>query len=48
MPESRLKSRLLPFLSISEPRCRAILWRGFVSFIGFVDFYVVVIVKRLR
>ena len=32
MPESRLKSRLLPFLSINEPRHRAFLRRGFVRF----------------
>lgn len=47
MPENRLKSRLLPFLSINEPRCRAFLRRGFVRFIGLVDFYAVVIVKQL-
>lgn len=32
MPENRLKSRLLPFLSINEPRHRAFLRRGFVRF----------------
>ena len=36
MPENRLKSRLLPFLSINEPRCRTILRRGFVRFTVFV------------
>ena len=38
MPESRLKSRLLPFLSINEPRRRAILRRVFVLYMGFVAF----------
>ena len=38
MPENRLKSRLLPFLSINEPRRRAILQRGFVLYMGFVAF----------
>ena len=32
MPENRLKSRLLPFLSINEPRHRAFLQWGFVRF----------------
>ena len=36
MPKNRLKSRLLPFWSISEPRCKAILQRGFVRFTVFV------------
>ena len=38
MPENRLKSRLLPLLSINEPRRRAILQRGFVLYMGFVAF----------
>ena len=38
MPEKRLKSRLLPFLSINEPRRRAILQRGFVLYMSFVAF----------
>ena len=46
MPENRLKSRLLPFLSINEPRRRAILRRGFVRFIGIVAFCAAVIVKQ--
>ena len=46
MPENRLKSRLLPFLSINEPRRRAILQRGFVLYMGFVAFCGVVIVKQ--
>ncbi len=32
MLENRLKSRLLPFQSINEPRHRAFLRRGFVRF----------------
>ena len=48
MPESRLKSRLLPFLSINEPRRRAILRRGFVRFRRIVASYAVVIVKQLN
>ena len=46
MPENRLKSRLLPFLSINEPRCRAILRRGFLRFIGIAVFCSAVIVKQ--
>nr|DAO66125.1 MAG TPA: hypothetical protein [Caudoviricetes sp.] len=46
MPENRLKSRLLPFLSINEPRRRAILRRGFVRFMGIAAFYSAVIVKQ--
>ena len=46
MPESRLKSRLLPFLSINEPRRRAILRRDFVRFRRIAAFYAVVIVKQ--
>ena len=46
MPENRLKSRLLPFLSINEPRRRAILQRGFVRFRRIVAFCAVVIVKK--
>ena len=46
MPENRLKSRLLPFLSINEPRRRAILRRGFVRFKRIVAFCGVVIVKK--
>ena len=38
MPENHLKSRLLPFLSINEPRHRAFLRRGFVLYMGFVAF----------
>ena len=45
MPESRLKSRLLPFLSINEPRCRAFLRRGFVRFVAIEAVCAVVIVK---
>ena len=48
MPENRLKSRLLPFLSINEPRHRAFLRRGFVRFRRIAAFCAVVIVKRLR
>lgn len=48
MPENRLKSRLLPFLSISDPRYRAILRRGFVRFMVDMAFCAIVIVKRLR
>ena len=48
MPESRLKSRLLPFLSINEPRRRAILRRDFVRFRRIAAFYAVVIVKQPR
>lgn len=46
MPENRLKSRLLPFLSINEPRRRAILRRGIVRFMGIAAFCGVVIVKK--
>ena len=46
MPENRLKSRLLPFLSINEPRCRAILRRGFVLFARIAAFCTTVIVKQ--
>ena len=46
-PENRLKSRLLPFLSINEPRCRVILWRGFVLFARIAAFCTTVIVKQL-
>ena len=46
MSENRLKSRLLPFLSINEPRCRVILWRGFVRFMGIAAFCTTVIVKQ--
>ena len=45
MPENRLKSRLLPFLSINEPRRRAILRRGFVGFVVFVVTLAKIIVK---
>ena len=48
MPENRLKSRLLPLLSINEPRCSAILRRGFVRFMWIEALCAVVIVKRLR
>ena len=46
MPENRLKSRLLPFLSINEPRRRAILRRGFVLFARIEVFCSAVIVKQ--
>ena len=46
MPENRLKSRLSAFQSTNVPRHRAILRRGFVLYMGFVVF-VVVIVKQL-
>ena len=36
MPENCLKLRFSPFQSINEPRCRAILRRGFVRFTFFV------------
>ena len=45
MPENRLKSRLLPFLSINEPRRRVILRWGFVRFRRIVAFCSAVIVK---
>ena len=46
MPENRLKSRLLPFLSINEPRRRAILRRGSMCFMEITAFYTAVIVKQ--
>ena len=46
MPENRLKSRLLPLLSINEPRRRAILRRGFVLFARIGASYSAVIVKQ--
>ena len=48
MPENRLKSRLLPFLSINEPRCRAILRRGFLRFIGIAVFCSAVILSLIH
>ena len=48
MPENRLKYGFSAVVVYSKPRCRAILQRGFVRFIGFMDFYAVVIVKWLR
>ena len=46
MPENRLKSRLLPFLSIKRTPLQAILQRGFVRFMEIAAFYTAVIVKQ--
>lgn len=45
MPENRMKSRFSPFQSISEPRHRAILRRGFLRFAGVAAFLATVSVK---
>lgn len=45
MPKNRMKSRFSPFQSINEPRCRAILRRGFELYMGFVAFCSAIIVK---
>ena len=46
MPKNCLKSRLSPFQHISEPRCRAIMQRGFVLFARIEVFCSAVIVKQ--